>query len=285
MLTMLLTAQILTQEIQIVYSTNIPDPSKRAVAQGQAIALQLTPLECAHPIVFNDVAYRCRPDRFVIIGIPMNTQAGIYPVTSGTSVVAQLDITPTAWQRIHRSARASTKKAPPAQLDRDRIAKNTAFSAHADTRWNTYHLRAPLALPLSSEFRITDPFGLQRLYGKQTASVGHNGVDLAAPEQQSWSRSAPNAQSMASGVVVLASRLWVEGNTVVVYHGDSIYTSYCHLRIITVKRGELVTPGQALGVVGSTGQSSGPHLHLTLRINGINVDPLLARISLNESLR
>lgn len=285
MLATFLLAQILTQELQVIYTTSIPDPTTHAVAQGQTLVLTLNARDCAQPINFNDTTYHCRPDYRVIIGVPMAMPLGVYPVTSSTRIVAQLDITPTQWQREHRKSTGRGAPIDARRLALDRIAKNTAFSAHLDERWNSYHVRAPLSLPIDSQFRITDPYGLQRLTGSQKESAGHNGVDLAAPEGQKWHRSAPNAISMASGVVVYSGRLWLEGNTVIVYHGDTLYTSYCHLRSRAVRRGDLVRSGHVVGVIGSTGNSSGPHLHLTFRINGVNVDPLLAHATLNEELR
>jgi murein DD-endopeptidase MepM/ murein hydrolase activator NlpD len=90
---------------------------------------------------------------------------------------------------------------------------------------------------------------------------------------------------MAPGVVVLAQPLWFEGNTVIVYHGDNVYTTYCHLKNIRVNVNDLVSAGHLLGVIGSTGRASGVHLHLAMRIGNANVSPLQARDALNRTIR
>jgi murein DD-endopeptidase MepM/ murein hydrolase activator NlpD len=78
----------------------------------------------------------------------------------------------------------------------------------------------------------------------------------------------------AAGVVVMAESLQVRGNTVWVDHGLGVYSGYFHLSEIAVEVGQTVEPGQQLGLVGSTGLSTGPHIHWEIRIHGIAVEPL-----------
>ncbi len=74
--------------------------------------------------------------------------------------------------------------------------------------------------------------------------------------------------------VVLAAALFVRGNAIVLDHGNGVYTGYWHLSALDVAAGDQVTRGQLLGEVGSTGLSTGAHLHWELRIAGMAVDPL-----------
>ncbi len=215
----------------------------------------------------------------------MDAPTGEHLITTpGGEVIASLTITQTPWPIVQRPAGASASPAPAGRLAQDRAAKNRAYSSH-QTRWQDYHLQAPLRHPLEAAHRISGSFGLRRMYGKSGTVSIHSGVDLAPPTSGAWSQSPPSAHSMAPGVVVLAQSLWLEGNMVVVYHGDSIYTTYCHLKNMRVKVGALVAVGTPVGHVGSTGHSSGPHLHLALRIHGVNVDPLAARDTLNSAVR
>ncbi|MDD8027043.1 MAG: M23 family metallopeptidase, partial [Acidobacteriota bacterium] len=108
-------------------------------------------------------------------------------------------------------------------------------------------------------------FGQQRLYNKSAASV-HSGVDIAAP--RGTKAEAPNA-----GRVVLASKMYFSGWTVIIDHGRGVFTYACHFDELLVKRGEMVRKGQAIGKVGSTGRSTGPHLHWSVRILSARVDP------------
>ena len=78
----------------------------------------------------------------------------------------------------------------------------------------------------------------------------------------------------ADGRVVLAEELFVRGKAVVLDHGNGVFTGYWHLSALDVAEGDVVMRGQLLGKVGSTGLSTGAHLHWELRIAGMAVDPL-----------
>ena len=79
---------------------------------------------------------------------------------------------------------------------------------------------------------------------------------------------------MNHGRVVLVADHFFTGLSVVVDHGGGIQSMYFHLEKILVKEGQPVKKGEVIGRVGSTGRSTGPHLHLGVRVNGARVDPL-----------
>lgn len=116
------------------------------------------------------------------------------------------------------------------------------------------------------EGRITSPFGTRRRYGTLFTSY-HEGLDFAAPE-------GTPVRAVAEGVVVLSERLKVRGEAVVLSHGMGLCTGYWHLSERRVRVGERVKEGQVLGLLGSTGLSTGPHLHLEVRLWGVPVDPM-----------
>ncbi|HPS58656.1 MAG TPA: M23 family metallopeptidase [Spirochaetota bacterium] len=95
----------------------------------------------------------------------------------------------------------------------------------------------------------------------------HRGVDLKGDF------GAP-VYAMADGVVVLSHLMFFEGNMVVVDHGNKVFSYYMHMESRGVKEGDRVKAGQQIGKVGSTGTSTGPHLHVALSIRGVHVDPL-----------
>ena len=81
--------------------------------------------------------------------------------------------------------------------------------------------------------------------------------------------------SPTRGTVIHAGCLGGYGNLVVVDHGDGLATAYAHASAILVAVGQQVSQGDELSLVGSTGNSTGPHLHFEVRVNGSAVDPLL----------
>jgi murein DD-endopeptidase MepM/ murein hydrolase activator NlpD len=118
--------------------------------------------------------------------------------------------------------------------------------------------RYGLVWPVSAS--ITSPFGWR--WGRM-----HEGVDLGA------SYGSP-IHAAAGGTVIYAGWLGGYGNLVVIDHGGGIATAYGHQSHIAVGDGEHVEQGQVIGYVGSTGHSTGPHLHFEVRVNGGAVDPL-----------
>jgi murein DD-endopeptidase MepM/ murein hydrolase activator NlpD len=77
------------------------------------------------------------------------------------------------------------------------------------------------------------------------------------------------------GVVTFAGPLGLYGNTIVLDHGFGLESFYMHLSEIDVKQGEMVQRDQVIGASGETGYAEGPHLHLTVRVGGISIDPMV----------
>jgi murein DD-endopeptidase MepM/ murein hydrolase activator NlpD len=114
--------------------------------------------------------------------------------------------------------------------------------------------------------RMSSDYGLRR-HPKLKKVRHHHGIDLAAPA------GAP-IRAIAAGTVIFADPYGGYGNLVVLRHDDGITTShYGHCKSIKVKTGERVPTGAVLGTVGSTGISTGPHLHFEVRVAGQPHDP------------
>jgi murein DD-endopeptidase MepM/ murein hydrolase activator NlpD len=94
----------------------------------------------------------------------------------------------------------------------------------------------------------------------------HKGVDLGAP-------SGAPIVAVTDGIVAFAGWHGGHGNYVQIRHGTSMGTGYAHMSRIKVKRGQTVTAGQVIGYVGSTGISTGPHLHFEVFKNNVAVNP------------
>mgnify|MGYP001165594019 CR=1 FL=1 len=118
--------------------------------------------------------------------------------------------------------------------------------------------------PVDAE--INTEFGAMRYVNGVRSSV-HSGLDFKAK------RGTP-VMASNNGKVVLAMELNASGKTVILDHGLNIYTSYCHLDDISVEVGDMVQKGDIVGNVGSTGYSTGPHLHWTFSIGRQSTNPM-----------
>ena len=98
----------------------------------------------------------------------------------------------------------------------------------------------------------------------------HNGNDFIGPNRTSGG----SALAVANGTVLAVLDLVAYGRTVVLDHGDQVASVYAHLGGVNVKVGDVTSVRDALGPVGSTGLSTGVHLHFELRLNGNAIDPM-----------
>lgn len=123
----------------------------------------------------------------------------------------------------------------------------------------------PSAMPLRTA-RLTSGYGMRKhpVLGRQRH---HNGVDLAAP-------TGTPVYATADGVVARADRSYTYGLVVYLGHGAQLETRYAHMSRLLVNEGERVQKGEMIGYVGSTGRSTGPHLHYEVRMAGKSVNPI-----------
>jgi murein DD-endopeptidase MepM/ murein hydrolase activator NlpD len=122
----------------------------------------------------------------------------------------------------------------------------------------------PTFLPISG--RITSRFG-GRKHPFSRKYDFHEGVDIAA-------KSGTAIRVPGKGVVTFSGRQSGYGNMVVINHGYGIITRYAHNSANLVKKGDRVSKGQVIARVGSTGVSTGPHVHFEIEVNGKAVDPI-----------
>lgn len=127
-------------------------------------------------------------------------------------------------------------------------------------------LARPNGWPITDKAEITSHFGARTNPFGENSYEFHKGMDFAAPLGSS-------VQVTAPGVVVEAGLMGANGNLVVVEHGYGYRTAYAHLSKIMVVKGEQLKLGQVVGLLGSTGRSTGPHLHYAIYIDGTLVNP------------
>ena len=119
--------------------------------------------------------------------------------------------------------------------------------------------------PCPSSGRITSGFG-GRSSPTAGASSNHQGIDIGAP-------TGTDIVAAAAGEVVVSTYSYSAGNYVMLSHGGGVYTVYMHASKLLVSAGDSVKQGQVIAKVGSTGYSTGPHLHFGVRVNGTYVNP------------
>lgn len=165
-----------------------------------------------------------------------------------------------------------------AALERQAIAKeeaarkaasNTSGSSSAGSSQaviSNPYTGGKLGWPCPSSSRITSPYGYRVLFGVRDF---HTGIDIGATMGS-------NIVAAESGTVILANYGWNGGygNYIILSHGNGITTRYAHASQLYVSAGQTVSKGQVIAAVGSTGNSTGPHLHFEVRQGGSHTNPL-----------
>jgi len=153
----------------------------------------------------------------------------------------------------------------PSKQDLERIRADQARSARAISMFTeNRHWTWPFQRPVPGD--ISSVFGLRRELNGEPRSP-HKGVDF---------RGADGAEVLAcnAGRVIQVDDKYYGGNTVFIDHGQGVVSVYMHLSEIKVEEGREVSKGQVVGLVGSTGRATGPHLHFGLYVQGQAVDPM-----------
>jgi murein DD-endopeptidase MepM/ murein hydrolase activator NlpD len=134
--------------------------------------------------------------------------------------------------------------------------------------WNTVtverHWDGNFIMPLDND--LSANFGIRRFMNGKPKSR-HRGVDIRG-------RAGEHVLAANSGRVALVGDTFFGGNTIVIDHGLGLYTIYMHLSKSNVVSDEYITKGDVVGFVGSSGRSTGPHLHFGIKMNSNNVNPV-----------
>lgn len=204
----------------------------------------------------------------ILVGVPMFTGQAAFPLrlsivdSAGAAALvdAELQVIAGGYGYQNITIDNSELLAPAVEDEETNLLTRTTSAFSAEKYWNQ-----SLGLPAAASMNAI--FGTLRSYNGSPYNRYHSGVDFAGATGTS-------VLAAADGQVVLADTLHIRGNTIVIDHGWGLYTLYAHQNSMTVSPGEMITLGQTIGTVGSTGRSTGPHLHWEVWLHGVNVDPM-----------
>jgi len=145
-------------------------------------------------------------------------------------------------------------------IDAERAQMFALWEPNTPLQWTT-----PFQRPIDTYFEVTSWYGTRRSNNGGPYSTYHEGVDYSA-------YGGTPVMAAAAGTVVLAELLPVRGNTVIIDHGAGVYTGMYHLSALKTAVGDTVQVGDVVGLVGTTGLSTGNHLHWDLIVNTVWVD-------------
>jgi murein DD-endopeptidase MepM/ murein hydrolase activator NlpD len=196
------------------------------------------------------------------------TRALAWVTADGRSARRDVQVRPREWDIDRLPARLLRPADPDAPPNLEYEAQRAA---------EVRQVRAARAIPSDYPFwraafiwpaqgRVSTHFGSQRFYGDVAASY-HGGMDIAAP------RGTPIVAPIPGVVRLAAGPFSLEGNIIILDHGRGLHSVMLHLSKIDVTVGQIVRQGEKIGEIGTTGRSTGPHLHWGLTLNGVKVDP------------
>jgi murein DD-endopeptidase MepM/ murein hydrolase activator NlpD len=195
---------------------------------------------------------------FTYLPIGMSVKPGSYPIGS-----KQLKVTAKSFPTQHLTV---TEQQNSMRQDTKRIeADQVKIDAARSKSLAQFAFKEPFVLPV--EGRLTTPYGFTR-YINGKLSGAHQALDLAAKE-------GTPIQAANDGVVALADTFYLTGHSIYIDHGMGLFSQYAHLSELKVKTGDQVKRGDIIGLVGSTGFSTGPHLHFTFWAHNVPVNPNL----------
>ena len=160
----------------------------------------------------------------------------------------------------------------PSTMNLERIREE---SARMRAAYNLFTPQPPELLPIIRpiEGRTSGVFGSRRFFNDQPRNP-HSGIDWAAPTGTPIKNPTP-------GTVVVVGDFFFNGKTVMIDHGGGLVSMMCHLSEILVIEGQRIDRGEVIGEVGTTGRSTGPHLHWSVSLSGERTDPAVFMATLN----
>jgi murein DD-endopeptidase MepM/ murein hydrolase activator NlpD len=217
-----------------------------------------------------------------LIGVDLDQAPGLWPLTvesvdsAGTRHLTQPSLhiegieRPTQRLTLPKQMVTPTETRIVKQIEKDRQRLGQVFN-----RRQSVHFSPPFLRPVEGE--VISTFGLRRVLNG-IPKAAHNGVDFRGA-------AGTPIKAMARGEVALAEDLYYTGKTVILDHGGGLFSLYAHLETLAVMPGAMVNTGKMIGTIGSTGRSTGPHLHMGARLGKARIDPLALLALFTEEKR
>ncbi len=235
-------------------------------AHGSVILVPIKAAETVNKVVFEGRTQLIAGD-FAVVAIPLFMEAGEREIDvsyqNGQSLSKRIKVLDRAYPE-ERITIADQEQVSPSATNLQRIRNEIARMREAYALFTTQPSELlPIVQPV--EGRKSGVFGSRRYFNDQPRNP-HSGIDLAAAE-------GTQIKSPAPGTVVVVGDFFFNGLTVMIDHGGGFVSMMCHMSEVTVAEGERIERGAIVGKVGSTGRSTGPHLHWTISLGGVNTDP------------
>ncbi|MDP1706257.1 MAG: M23 family metallopeptidase [bacterium] len=232
------------------------------VYQGEAVAVIANKSNLANSIIFQEKEYPFfifNNEKIAVIGLGAKQKTGSAILKIGDRE-EKLEIL----EGVFGSEKVPAPKPLSAVQAKQRVQERATVLEEIKVSSPAIYFDKPFVLPLS-KIEVTEAFGFQRI--SPVATSIHNGVDLRAAVGVS-------VMAINAGRVLMADKYLYEGGFVILDHGNGIQSTYLHLSKVNVKEGQIVERGEIIGLSGSSGLSTGPHLHFGVKIYEVDVDPL-----------
>ncbi|MFO7816014.1 MAG: M23 family metallopeptidase [Halanaerobiales bacterium] len=246
--------------------------NKEALKQGEVLTIKIDTSSPITKIFFNNETYKTRKlngNKITLIPISYWTKPGQYTlkisaqkqtlnksitVLSGDFDNSYLEVNQEMEEIVNPDKEEIIKK----KKEDKQLINKARSSSSPQKLWSSNFI-----WPVQGE--ISTDFGAARYINNELQSR-HSGIDIAV-------KIGTEVKATNDGVVKLANNLLVTGKTIIIDHGWNVFSGYSHLSKIDVNVGEKVKRAQKIGEIGSTGFSTGPHLHWTIKINSIYINP------------
>jgi murein DD-endopeptidase MepM/ murein hydrolase activator NlpD len=208
----------------------------------------------------------CRSDDSrvnILVPIPLSYEENLIKLTFQDNLISSIDIEDKFYRESRIEIQNRNLVSPPSSMQ-DRIREEYQQGMIAKNTYTQVGLtQATMGLPLKGI--TSSEFGVRRFINGQPRNR-HIGLDIAAAE-------GTPVKAPMKGKVILSGNFFYKGNVIYIDHGDGLVSSYSHLSNKAINLNQIVSKGEVVGYVGSTGRVTGPHLHWEVFFLGIPINP------------